>query len=160
MKKFVINVLAALAATFAIGSIATPAAAQDVDTTCTTCGDVPDTTLRGTSITVQAGAGNAGDFRAMWNGGEGGTGSATVAKEGGSYSVFGITYDSCNTGECGVARVTADVGGYEAGQSEATATATRPGQWAVAQNSGLAQTAGVLNVTIRTPTSTHTQNGQ
>ena len=159
MKKFIVNNVVALCATFAFSMLAAPATAQVVDTTCTTCGDVPDTTLRGTSITVQAGSGHAGDFRAMWNAGEGGTGSASATKEGRALSVFGIVYDSCNTGDCGAARVTAEVGGYEVGHSEATATTSRPGQWAIAQNMGIAQTAGALNVNIRRLPTTTTQDG-
>lgn len=158
MKKF-INIAAV---TFSL--LTAPAIAQTVSQPATTSS--PGSTCVGnacdgfgTSINVSAGAGHAGDFRAMWSAGEGGVGSATATKEGGAHSVFGIVYDSCNTGNCGAARVTAEVGGYEVGQSEATATTSKPGQWAIAQNLGIAQTAGMLNVTIRTPTTTHTQNG-
>ena len=156
MKKFLI-----IAAGIAALSVSMPAIAQDVtDTTCSACGNGVDTTLRGIIIDVSAGAGHAGKFEAMGDAGVDGVVSALAKKEGGAYSVFDIVYDSCNEGDCGAARVTANVGGYEVGESMATASTAKPGQWAVAQNVGIAQTAGALNVTFRSPTTTHTQNGQ
>jgi hypothetical protein len=165
MKKFLtfaVGVAALIVAMPAMAQTAQPASEPATTPVVSCAGNICPGT-GGVIIDVMAGAGHAGDFRAMWNGGTGGTGSATATKEGGAYSVFDIVYDSCNTGTCGAARVTANVGGYEIGESMATASAPTAGQWAIAQNTGTALTAGQLIVTMvrpPAPTTTHTQNGQ
>lgn len=160
MKKLMM-MLALVLACFGTSAMAQTATNTSTPSNNTCVGNVCPGT-GGVLINVQAGAGHAGDFRAMFDAGPKGTGSATAEKDGGAYSVFDIVYDNCNAGPCGEARITANVGGYEIGQSMATANTTAPGQWVTAQNTGTALTAGQLVVTMvrpNAPTSGHTQNG-
>jgi hypothetical protein len=128
---------------------ATTATAQDA--TCNNCGNVPDRTLRSIDINVEAGAGHAGEFGAMWRGT---SGEAHAAKEGEAFSNFTIDFDSCEAGDCGQARVIGLVGASEEGASMAVAHSNQADTWAVAQNEGLAQVAGRFSMTMSRPATT------